>query len=128
LIQFRTGSSVPDDYIILRLWKIIRGNDYRINISEPVPSAGWHHIDVTRTPTGVFSVYLNGSLSMRGVDRDIDTSEMFWLNFQEGQMIDNIEVTPSPSQPPLWGLSVAVVVFVVVIWVVCMFIRRRRTE
>ncbi len=59
MIQFRTVGSAPDYDIILRLWRIIRGNDFPINISEAIPAAGWHHIDVTRTVTGLFSLYLN---------------------------------------------------------------------
>ncbi|MGD9396603.1 MAG: hypothetical protein PVJ05_09270 [Candidatus Thorarchaeota archaeon] len=100
-----------------------------------VPIAGWYHLDLTRNMTGGFTVYLNGSQIMQVVDTDIDTSEMFWLWFHNGDMIDNVVVdniwdytptTPTAAPPPIppyvWLLvgSAAVVIVVAVV-----FLRRR---
>ncbi|MFX1510917.1 MAG: hypothetical protein ACFFBR_11530, partial [Promethearchaeota archaeon] len=97
-------------------------------IPPTVPAAGWHHIDVTRTTAGLFSVYHNDALIIQGVDTDINTSEILWLWFDTWTMIDNIVVddavfTTLPWVPIVIGISVAVVVIVVVI----VFLRRRRT-
>ncbi|MHA1907817.1 MAG: hypothetical protein ACW98Y_11025 [Candidatus Thorarchaeota archaeon] len=89
-----------------------------------VPVAGWHHFDVTRDTTGLLSVDLNGSRIMQAEDTDIDTSEMFWLWFSNGGMIDNIEVvTTTPDGQGnmttlliIAGSGIAVVVIVLVVW------------
>ncbi|MHA2068561.1 MAG: hypothetical protein ACXABY_29720, partial [Candidatus Thorarchaeota archaeon] len=57
-----------------------------------VPVAGWHHIEVTRTTAGLFSVYHNGALIMEAEDTAIDTSELFVFSPQAGAMFDNIVV------------------------------------
>ncbi|MHA2313187.1 MAG: hypothetical protein ACXADC_09070 [Candidatus Thorarchaeota archaeon] len=96
-----------------------------------VPVADWYHLDVTRTTTGYFSVYLDHSQDpiMEVEDTDIDTSEMFWLWCYEGYMIDNIVVdnevptTTTPPPPPIdpvllvliVGTGVGVVLIAVVI-------------
>ena len=92
-----------------------------------VPVAGWHHIDVTRTTEGLFSVYHNDSLIMQGVDTEIDTSELFVFVAQNGAMFDNIVVddeiliTPPVYIPPMTMIllvvgGVAIVVIVLVVW------------
>ena len=99
-----------------------------------VPVAGWHHIEVTRTESGLFSVYHNGSLIIQDDDTGIDTSEMFAFAGQKGIMIDNIVVdneipTTPPTTPtsPSMPLELLVVgAGVVVVIVVIVIILRRR--
>lgn len=106
-----------------------------------VPLGGWNHIDVTRNTTGYFSVYLDRSPDpiMEVQDTDIDTSEMFWLWFHNGDMIDNIVVdddwhytttttltdgTTDGGIPPIViiaGVGIAVVAIVLVV----VFTKRR---
>ncbi len=119
-----------DSDITIELRKWINGSGFTIGsiIPPTVPAAGWHHIDVTRTTEGLFSVYHNGALIIQGVDTDITTSEVLWLWFDTWTMIDNIVVdnavlTPLPWAPIVIGIIVAVVVIVVVI----VYFRRRRT-
>jgi len=93
-----------------------------------VPVAGWHHINVTRTTDGVFSVYRNGALVIQAWDTEIDTSELFVCCAQNGAMFDHIVVDdeiliPSPFYiPPMTmillagGGIAAIVVIVLVVW------------
>jgi hypothetical protein len=117
-----------------------------------VPVADWHHLDVTRNTTGYFSVYLDRSQNpiIEEEDTDIDTSEMFWLWYYQGEMIDNIVVdddwnytittttttttatstspTTTPTTPPPlpWDLiAIGGGVAVLVIVLVVVFSRRR---
>jgi hypothetical protein len=112
--------------------------------STSVPVAGWHHIDVTRNTTGSFSVFHNGSLSMQGEDTEYDSSELFALQFEQGQMIDNIviddEITvtpptttpttpptsPTTTPPPFDWLPIGIGVSAVVIVLVLVIILKRR--
>ena len=71
-----------------------RFNDARtiLDAHSKIPLTGWNHIDVTRNTTGCFTVYVDGSPIIEVEDTDIDTSEMFWLWFHNGDMIDNIVI------------------------------------
>ncbi len=96
-----------------------------------VPIAGWHHMKVTRTETGLFSVYHNGSPIMQGEDTDIDTTELFVFGIVEsGGMIDNIvvdnEIAPPPPAPIDWVLIATIGASAVVIVAVLVIILRRR--
>jgi hypothetical protein len=107
-----------------RLGKAVSTNVTFIDSSEPVPILGWHHIEITRTTGGLFSVYHNGSLILQGADTDIGTSEMFWLWFAYESMIDNIVVDDAP---PIDWLPIAIIgaSAVVIIAVVVIILRRR---
>ena len=113
----------------LRLAKRISGAQTDIEYSDTlVPLEGWHHIDVTRTEAGLFSVYHNGSLVVQAADTDLDSSEMFWLFFRYGSMTDNIVVDDEITiNPPIDWLSIAIIggSAVVIIAVVVIFLRRR---
>jgi len=109
----------------LRLAKRISGAQSDIEYSEDlVPITGWHHIDVTRTTAGLFSVYHNGSLVVQAADTDLDTSVMFWLLFRYGSMTDNILVDDTP---PIDSLVIVIIgaSAVVIIAVVLIFLKRR---
>ncbi len=116
----------PHNYTLI-LGKHYGGNETTIDTGK-VPAASWLHFDVTRNTTGWISVYHNRSLDpiMEGEDTEIDTSEIFWLWFEERQMIDNIvidnEVLNFASALP-WeliaiggGVAVVMIVFVIVIF------------
>ncbi len=99
-----------------------------VSAEDLVPIAGWHHIDVTRTTAGLFSVYHNGSLVMQGEDNEIVTSELFSLWFEQGQICDNIvvdnEITVTES-PPIWIYIMIVASAVVIVAVVGIILKRR---
>jgi hypothetical protein len=89
-----------------------------------IPIAGWHQIEVTRTTTGLFSVYHNGSLMLQAVDTDHTTSVMFWLWFGQGSMTDNIVVDDAPP-PDLLLIAIIGAAAVVIIVVLVIFLKRR---
>jgi hypothetical protein len=66
---------------------------------------------------------------MEGEETEIDTSELFWLWFEDWQMIDNIvvddEILP-PTEPPDW-LTIGIIgaSAVVIIAVLVIILRRR---
>ena len=87
-----------------------------------VPAAGWHNIDVIRNIEDGFSVYHNDTLILQGQDSEIETSDQFWLWFQEGQMINNLVVDTLIPPPIPWmliaigsGVAVAVIVIAIVL-------------
>ncbi len=127
------GSSISGDAITFRLYKHTGTTQTPIASSSPVPVPGWHHIDVTRTPEGIFTVYHNRNPTpiIQVEDTDTTTPETCWLWFQTWQMIDNIVVDDEVLilQDPTGILLVigGVVVAVIVIVVVIVFLRRRRT-
>jgi hypothetical protein len=112
--------------------------------STRVPVAGWHQIDVTRNTTGSFNVFHNGSLIMQGEDTEYDSSELFAILFEQGQMIDNIVVdneitvttptttattpptatTTATTPPPFDWLPIGIGVSAVVI-ILVIFLKRR---
>ena len=93
----------------------------------PVAAAGWHHIEVTRTEAGLFSVYHNGALIMEAEDTDITTSELFAFSPQEGAMFDNIVVRDDIVPPPTDVIPLVIigVIAVVIIAVLVIFLKRR---
>ncbi|MFW9886606.1 MAG: hypothetical protein ACFFER_00380 [Candidatus Thorarchaeota archaeon] len=120
LVQFTVSVLETGSGMAIALAKSVDGVGTTIDSSESaVPIAGWHHIEVTRTTTGLLSVYHNGSLIVQGVGPEIDTSEMFWLWFSLESMIDNVVVDDAP--PTDWlpiaiiGASAVVIVAVLVI-------------
>ena len=134
-IRFVVSTFEEPRNFTLKLKKTRDGDKTTIDSVWPVPVAGWHHIDVTRNTTGWFSVYHNGSLVMEGEGgTDIDTSELFWLQFEEWQMIDNIVVNdevipitpPTTTPPPFDWLPIGIGVSAVVIIVVLVIILKRR--
>jgi hypothetical protein len=116
---------------------------------EYFPFSGWHHINVSRNTTGYFSVYLNGSLVLQGVDTELSTSELFAVSLGDWNMIDNVVIddepiplpdqttptsptttTPTTTTPPPPPLPVELILIaggaaVVVIVLVIAFLRRR---
>ncbi|MFW9845902.1 MAG: hypothetical protein ACFFD6_04090 [Candidatus Thorarchaeota archaeon] len=103
-----------------------------------VPVAGWHRINITRAEAGLFSIYHNDAEIMHVVDTDIDTSELLWLWFKDGIMIDNIVVndevlitntpTTTPPPPPPFDPTLLVVIggtAVVAIVLAIVFLKRR---
>ena len=89
-----------------------------------IPLAGWHHIEVTRTRAGLFSVYHNGSLIMQEEHTEMETSELFVLNGDHQEMYDNVVV--SDDSGPDWLLIAAIGVSAVVIIAVVVIILKRR--
>ena len=123
-IHFEVSTLEEPHNFTLFLKKYHDGDRTIIDSVWHVPVAGWHHIDVTRNTTGWFSVYHNGSPIMEGGDTDIDTSELFWLQFEEWQMIDNVvvsdtvDITPEPFDwlpIAIIGASAVVIIAVLVI-------------
>jgi hypothetical protein len=100
-VQFIAGA---DDNFGISLRKQHGGVLTVIDSNETrVPAADWHHIHVTRTEAGLFSVYHNGSLIMQEADTEIDTSELF--AFFPGQycgfaVLDNVAVHDDVLPPP----------------------------
>jgi len=92
----------------------------------PIPISGWHHIEVTRTTAGLFSVSRNGSLIMQGVDTEIDTSVMFAVYAENSQAIDNIVVDDQFPISIDWVLIIEIAVLAVAIVVVLVIILKRR--
>ena len=91
-----------------------------------VPAAGWHYIDVIRDITDGFFVYHNGALILQGEDSEFETSNQFWLWFQEGQIIDNIVVdTLVPPQIPWVLVAVGSGVAGAVILMAIVLLKRR---
>ena len=132
LIRFEVFTLEEPHNFTLYLKKDHDGDKTIIDSVHYLPAAGWHHIDVTRNTTGWFSVYHNGSPIMEGKDTDIDTSELFWLQFEEWQMIDNvvvsdtIDITPTTTPPPFDWLPIGIGVSAVVIIAVLVIILKRR--
>lgn len=99
---------------------------------SPPEMIGWHHIDITRDASGLFNVYLNGTLCMSATSTLYTTTECFKIYSGVGPAIDNIVVQdtiipstdPLPFDPVIIAVigGVAVVVIVIVIIVV---IKRR---
>jgi len=125
-----------DKNFIVELRKWYDGVATTIDTYQTPVVTGWHHFDVTRNTTGWFSVYLNGSLVLEGEDTNITTSELFWLWFEKGQMIDNIIVndevittTTTTTTPPPDGTTILIIagvgLAVVVIVLVVVFAKRR---
>ncbi|MFX1261316.1 MAG: hypothetical protein ACFFAZ_04450 [Promethearchaeota archaeon] len=127
-VHFRTIEGA-DDAVGLSLRKVITGVGTTIADYETrIPAAAWHHIDVTRDGSGLFTVYLNGSLVMQGIDTDIGTSEILWLWFKKGQMVDNVVVSDTVDiAPPINWLTISVIGAgaVVIIAVLVIILRRR---
>jgi len=94
--------------------------------ATPIPAAGWHHIEVTRTTTGQFTVMHNGSLIIQEVDIDIDTSEMFAVYVENWQMIDNIIVDNEVQSSSIDLILIAIVTSTVAIIAVLIIILRRK--
>jgi hypothetical protein len=119
-ISFSVGST-SEGYIFAPSLEKYKDTDGATiaNSETHLPVAGWHHIEVTRTTGGLFSVYHNGSLILQGTDTDIDTSELFSFWTSRWSMFDNIVVDDAP--PIDWlligvaGLSAVVIVAVLVI-------------
>jgi hypothetical protein len=125
LVQFTISVLATGSGIVIDLAKSVDGTGTTIDSSESaVPVAGWHHIEVTRTTTGLFSVYHNGSLVLQGVGTEIDTSEMFWMWFSSGSMIDNIVVDDAPPIDPVVIVIVGAAAVVIIV-VVVIFLKRR---
>ena len=120
-IEFQ-ATSTPQGYgFTLSLRKSFNGAHTAVVSYTPlVPATGWHHIDVTRTTAGKFSVKLNDSLVMEREDTDIDTSELFVFYAREWLMFDNVVVDDAP--PIDWvpiiviGVSAIAIIAVVVIY------------
>ncbi|MGY5853552.1 MAG: hypothetical protein RTU92_08315, partial [Candidatus Thorarchaeota archaeon] len=67
--------------------------------------AGWHHFDITRSPSGEINVYLNGTHVMDATDTTNDISSCFVFNIPvgpsgTGPAIDNIVVSDSVDIVP----------------------------
>jgi hypothetical protein len=99
---------------------------------EVIPVEGWHHIVVTRNTTGWFEVFRNDVLIMEGGDTDITTSELFFVWFEDWQMIDNIvvddEVLPidgNGGQIDWWLIAIIGASAVVIILVLVIILKRR---
>ncbi|MFX1484933.1 MAG: hypothetical protein ACFFCP_17280 [Promethearchaeota archaeon] len=110
--------------ISLRYYNYSTGAVTIDSAEDPIPLAGWLHIEVTRTTAGLFSVYHNGSLIMQGAHTEMETSElfMFWGYHQE--MFDNFIVSDAP---PIDSMLIVIigVSAVVIIAVVAIFLKRR---
>ncbi|MFX1607129.1 MAG: hypothetical protein ACFFDD_14640 [Promethearchaeota archaeon] len=118
----------------------LRRNEHTVlHSSEPVPVAGWHHMNVTRDEAGLFTVFHNDALLFQVLDTEIDTSEMFAFCGPKGIVIDNIVVddefedytpTTGPTTggggvPDWWLLVIAGVSVVVIVAVLVIFQKRR---
>ena len=83
-------------WIRLHYYNYSSGDIIIDSAEDYIPLAGWHHIKVTRTTAGLFSVYHNGSLIMQGEHTDMKTSELFILNGDHQEMFDNVVVDDAP--------------------------------
>ncbi|MHA1939427.1 MAG: hypothetical protein ACXABV_09940 [Candidatus Thorarchaeota archaeon] len=138
-IDFRAVNTSEGFRFALRCSKWHDGIHWVIDAEydEYFPFSGWHHIDVSRNTTGYFSVYLNGSLVLQGVDTELTTSELFVVSLSDWNMIDNVAVdepitttttttTPTTPPPPPWDpIAIGVGVAAVVIVLAIVLLRRR---
>jgi hypothetical protein len=105
--------------------------------------AGWHHIDITRTNTGLIRIYLNGSTTpiFDMVTNDVTSSLVIacYTHNAAGGAFDNIVVdneilitppaspTPTPTTTPLpWDLIAITGGVVVVVLVLIVVVIKRR--
>lgn len=99
---------------------------------------GWHHIDVTRTSTGSFNIFFNGTFEYTTLTNDVTQSTYLecYASNATGAAFDNIYVddkiipttsTPTPTDTPIpWDLIMigSGVALVVIILVIVVFKRR----
>jgi hypothetical protein len=117
-------AQTPGIALSLHYYNYSTGDIIIDSAEEYIPLAGWHHIEVTRTTAGLFSVYHNGSLIMQGEHTEMETSELFVLNGDHLEMYDNVIVRDDID--PDWLLIAAIgVSAVVIIAVVAIFLKRR---
>ncbi|MHA2323560.1 MAG: hypothetical protein ACXACG_18170 [Candidatus Thorarchaeota archaeon] len=100
----------PQDWLCygikIRAVSTIEGKEFRLDLTKwyggvftildnydsYLSVGGLHHIDVTRTPAGLFQVYYNGSPVLQAEDTEMTTSELFVVSLQDWNMVDNIVV------------------------------------
>ncbi len=77
--------------------------------------SGWHSYNVTRDNTGLFNIYIDGTLRLTFTDNEITTSSYFRFGAQENSGIDNVVVndsppsTPSTTPPPIPGFPMVAI-------------------
>lgn len=89
--------------------------------------SGWRTITITRDNSGLFKLYLNGTLVEETEDNVHKSSEIFAWSAKPGHAIDN--VTVSELEPTAIGIDPiligAGIVAVVVVLVIVVYMRRR---
>lgn len=92
------GGGVDGVKLVYALEKYVYPNpkiviDSYLGEPDPISTAGTqHHFMITRTGSGVISVYLNSTLIMQKADSSIDTSEYFGYYAWHDWALDNITV------------------------------------
>ena len=112
--------------VSLRYYNYSVGDTETDSAEDQIPLAGWHHIEVTRTTAGLFSVYHNGSLIMQGENTDMTTSELFVFTGNHLDMFDNVVVSDDPGQQSDWLIIAVIGASVVVIIAIVIIVLRRR--
>ncbi len=67
--------------------------------------SGWLHIDITRQSDSNLYVYLNGTLTLHGIDTHVSSSEFFRLTTYTYSIFDNITISDTidiDRVPPRW--------------------------
>ena len=97
--------------------------------------SGWHSYNVTRDKTGVFNIYVDGTLRITVIDNEITTSIYFRFGAQDNSGIDNIVVgdlsttttTTTTTTPPIPGFPfLAILLAVPLALTLALVIRRRK--
>ena len=104
------------------------GNQYIVPLGnyDVAEISGWYHINITRTPTGDFTVAFNGTVRITANEPTYTTSDVFSFSAEAGWAIDNIEVIPysedGNQQPPpdttiflILGGGIAIVVILALV-------------
>ena len=89
---------------------------------------GWYHVVITRSSSGAFEVFFNGTSRITAVDNQYTTSDIFSFYTLAGSALDNIVVEPIPATSPggngeplpftlilIIGGAVAVVAIIVIV-------------
>ncbi|MFX0169695.1 MAG: hypothetical protein ACFE89_10120 [Candidatus Hodarchaeota archaeon] len=94
--------------------------------------SGWHSYNVTRDQTGLFNIFVDGTLRITVRDNDITTSGYFRFGAQENSGIDNIivgdfsTITPTSTPPPIPGFPLLAILIAVPFALGFAIILRRR--
>jgi len=71
-----------------------------VSVYDSADVSGWHHIHITRSLDGNFTVAFNGTIQMEFVLGTFSSSDVFSFYSMPGPAIDNIIVTPAEELVP----------------------------